>query len=225
MQRGAIPEILRQHQFNKVELVSYTSPEQSIEELERLTGNAEQILKELGLPYRGGNALATGDLGFAPQKPTIWKYGFHPKSTIEKSPAARIVAIFKQGDRKFVFGRRRRSQKEKAKPRLVHHLNGSGLAVGLPFSRSWRTTKKPMVLSPFPKHCAHFLAQIASRLPAPPKKRFFPYIDRHIVGLAQNAQTPGLIRKSNRAPRLVCLYQSFIRQGAEAPIPQPLAKA
>jgi seryl-tRNA synthetase len=62
--------MLRQHQFNKVELVSITTPEKSLEEHERMTACAEEVLKQLDLAYRTV-LLSTGDMGFASQKPTI----------------------------------------------------------------------------------------------------------------------------------------------------------
>ncbi len=122
--------ILRQHQFNKVELVSYTAPEQSIEELERLTGNAEQILQELGLPYRVVT-LATGDLGFAATKTYDLEVWIPSQKHYREISSCSNCGDF-QARRSQIRYRPAavEGQKKKAKPKLVHTLNGSGLAVG-----------------------------------------------------------------------------------------------
>lgn len=116
--------LIRQHQFNKVELVSFTRPEDSYAELERLTGQAEEVLKRLGLPYRV-IALCTGDLGFGSAKTydlEVWLPGQNAYreisscSNFEDFQARRAGIKFKRtGEKKAEF---------------VHTLNGSGLAVG-----------------------------------------------------------------------------------------------
>ncbi len=116
--------MIRLHQFNKVELVSITTPEQSQDELERMTGAAEQILQRLGLAYRV-LALCTGDMGFAARKTydlEVWLPG--------QDMYREISSCSNTGD----FQARRmnsrcRTAGEK-KTRFVHTLNGSGLAVG-----------------------------------------------------------------------------------------------
>ncbi|HEY2932505.1 MAG TPA: serine--tRNA ligase, partial [Acidobacteriota bacterium] len=119
--------LIRQHQFNKVELVCFCRPEESYQELERLTGAAEKILQKLGLPYQVV-ALSTGDLGFASAKtydlevwvPSQKKYReISSCSNFEDFQARRANIRFRA--------------EPKGKPRLVHTLNGSGLAVG----RTW----------------------------------------------------------------------------------------
>ena len=116
--------LIRQHQFNKVELVKFTKPEQSADELEKLTSNAERILQLLGLPYRTVK-LCTGDLGFSSAKTydiEVWmpSYG----RFVEISSCSNF------GD----FQARRANIKFKKTPtdkaQFVHTLNGSGLAVG-----------------------------------------------------------------------------------------------
>jgi seryl-tRNA synthetase len=117
--------IIRQHQFQKVELVKFARPEQSYEELEKLTGDAEDILRRLGLPFRT-MALCTGDMGFSSAKTydiEVWlpgQSGFKEISSCSNFEAfqARRANI------------RYRSGK---KSELAHTLNGSGLAVG----RTW----------------------------------------------------------------------------------------
>ena len=116
--------LIRQHQFNKVELVKFADPEKSYEELESLTHEAELVLQGLGLPYRVV-ALSTGDLGFSSAKTydlEVWmpSYGRYVEisscSNFEDFQARRLQARFK------------RTPKDKAQ--LVHTLNGSGVAVG-----------------------------------------------------------------------------------------------
>ena len=116
--------LIRQHQFNKVELVKFVDPETSYEELEKLTRDAEKVLQLLGLPYRVVT-LSTGDLGFSSAKTydiEVWmpSYGRYVEisscSNFEDYQARRAAIRFKNGP------------KEKA--RLVHTLNGSGVAVG-----------------------------------------------------------------------------------------------
>jgi seryl-tRNA synthetase len=115
--------MIRQHQFDKVELVQIVRPEASYEALEQLTRDAESILKKLALPYRV-MALCTADIGFASAKTydlEVWLPGqnvyreISSCSNCEAFQARRMQARFRN---------------EKGKPELVHTLNGSGLAVG-----------------------------------------------------------------------------------------------
>ncbi len=116
--------IIRQHQFNKVEMVKFTKPEDSYDELEKLTNDAEDILKVLGLPYRVVR-LCTGDLGFSSAMTydiEVWmpSYGRYVEisscSDFEDFQARRANIKFKDN--------------KEDKARFVHTLNGSGLAVG-----------------------------------------------------------------------------------------------
>jgi len=119
--------IIRQHQFQKVELVKFTKPEQSYEEHERLTRDAEQVLQKLGLHYRTV-VLCTGDLGFSPAKTydiEVWLPGqglyreISSCSNFEAFQARRANIRYRpEGAKKSEF---------------VHTLNGSGLAIG----RTW----------------------------------------------------------------------------------------
>ncbi|MDA8414294.1 MAG: serine--tRNA ligase [Desulfobacteraceae bacterium] len=116
--------LIRQHQFNKVELVKFTHPSESAAELEKLTGNAETVLQMLGLPYRV-MALCSGDIGFSASKTydiEVWLPG--------QSCYREISSCSTFGD----FQARRASirfrEEEKSKPEFVHTINGSGLAVG-----------------------------------------------------------------------------------------------
>ena len=116
--------LIRQHQFNKVELAKFAKPEESYAELEKLTNDAERVLQLLGLPYRVV-ALTTGDIGFSSAKTydiEVWmpSYGRYVEisscSNFEDFQARRASIRYKNGP------------KEKAQ--LVHTLNGSGVAVG-----------------------------------------------------------------------------------------------
>jgi seryl-tRNA synthetase len=115
--------MIRQHQFQKVELVSITTPEQSAEEHERMTQCAEAILKKLELPFRT-MLLCTGDMGFGARKTYDLEVWLPSQNTYRE-----ISSCSNCGD----FQARRmdaRSKKGNDKPRYVHTLNGSGLAVG-----------------------------------------------------------------------------------------------
>ncbi|MEY8882475.1 serine--tRNA ligase [Donghicola sp. XS_ASV15] len=116
--------MLRQHQFEKVEMVSITHPDTSRDELDRMTGCAEGILERLGLPYRTV-ALCTGDMGFGARRThdiEVWLPG--------QNKYREISSVSVCGD----FQARRMNARFKptagGKPEFVHTLNGSGLAVG-----------------------------------------------------------------------------------------------
>jgi seryl-tRNA synthetase len=119
--------LIRQHQFNKVEMVKFTAPERSYEELESLTADAEAVLQRLGLPYRVV-LLCSGDLGFSAAKTydlEVWfpSQGLYREisscSNFEAFQARRAGIRFRRGP--------------KGKVEFVHTLNGSGVAVG----RAW----------------------------------------------------------------------------------------
>lgn len=116
--------LIRQHQFNKVEMVKFVAPETSYDELEKLTLDAEEILKRLGIPYRVVR-LSSGDLGFSAAMTydiEVWmpSYGRYVEisscSNFEDYQARRANIRFKRD--------------KEHKPEFVHTLNGSGLAVG-----------------------------------------------------------------------------------------------
>ncbi|MBC6972677.1 serine--tRNA ligase [Bacillus sp. Xin] len=116
--------LIRQHQFNKVELVKFVKPEDSYEELEKLTNDAERVLQLLGLPYRV-MSMCTGDLGFTAAKKydiEVWipSYGTYREisscSNFEAFQARRANIRFRR--------------EPNAKPEHVHTINGSGLAIG-----------------------------------------------------------------------------------------------
>jgi seryl-tRNA synthetase len=116
--------LIRQHQFDKVELVKFTTPEQSFDELETLTTNAEEVLKRLELPYRT-MLLSTGDMGFASAKTydiEVWL------------PSQKTYREISSCSNTMAFQARRANIKFRphgtGKVDYVHTLNGSGLAVG-----------------------------------------------------------------------------------------------
>ena len=116
--------MIRQHQFFKVELVSITTPEQSLAEHERMTGCAEMVLQKLGLPYRKV-VLCTGDMGFASQKTYDLEVWLPGQGKYREISSCSVCGDF-QARR---MGARYRPVDDKS-PRYVHTLNGSGVAVG-----------------------------------------------------------------------------------------------
>jgi seryl-tRNA synthetase len=119
--------VIRQHQFEKVELVKYALPENSYEELEALTRDAEAILQKLGLHYRTVT-LSTGDLGFSNAKTYDIEVWLPSQNTFREISSCSNYETFQARRAQIRF---RRSGG--AKPEYVHTLNGSGLAVG----RTW----------------------------------------------------------------------------------------
>ncbi|MFU0824552.1 serine--tRNA ligase [Clostridium sp.] len=116
--------LIRQHQFNKVELVKFTKPEQSYEELEKLTHDAEEVLQGLGLPYRVVR-ICKGDLGFT----AALKYDIE----VWMPSYNRYVEISSCSNFEDFQARRaniRYKENAKSKPEFIHTLNGSGVAVG-----------------------------------------------------------------------------------------------
>jgi seryl-tRNA synthetase len=116
--------LIRQHQFDKVELVKITRPEDSYDELESLTSDAETVLEELGLAYRRV-ALATGDLGFSSAKTYDIEVWLPSQNTYREISSCSNCESF-QARRASIRFRR----EQKAKPEFVHTLNGSGVAIG-----------------------------------------------------------------------------------------------
>jgi seryl-tRNA synthetase len=142
--------MIRQHQFEKVEMVQIVRPEDSWAALETLTGHAEAILQQLGLPYRV-MALCTGDIGFSAAKTydlEVWLPGqqkyreISSCSNFEDFQARRMQARWRNP--------------ETGKPELLHTLNGSGLAVGRTlvavmenYQQADGSIRVPTVLAPY----------------------------------------------------------------------------
>ena len=116
--------LIRQHQFNKVEMVKFTIPETSYDELEKLTANAEEVLKRLGIAYRTVS-LCTGDLGFSSAKTYDVEAWLPGQNTYREISSCSNFEDF-QARRAAIRFRR----KDTGKVEFVHTLNGSGLAVG-----------------------------------------------------------------------------------------------
>jgi len=116
--------LIRQHQFNKVELVKLTLPESSNDELEKLTADAEAVLKLLKLPYRV-ITLCTGDLGFSSSKTYDLEVWLPNSDTYREISSCSNFLDFQARRANIRFRR-----DSKAKPEFVHTLNGSGLAIG-----------------------------------------------------------------------------------------------
>ncbi|MFP3669845.1 serine--tRNA ligase [Priestia sp. SIMBA_032] len=116
--------LIRQHQFNKVELVRFVKPEDSYDELEKLTGHAEKVLQLLGLPYRV-LSMCTADLGFTAAKKYDIEVWIPSYETYREISSCSNFESFQARRANIRFRR-----DIKAKPEHVHTLNGSGLAIG-----------------------------------------------------------------------------------------------
>lgn len=115
--------LIRLHQFNKVEMVKFSKPEDSYAELEKMTNNAEEILQKLGLPYRV-MALSTGDMGFSAAKTYDLEVWIPAQETYREISSCSNCEDF-QARRAMI-----RYRDDNNKPQFLHTLNGSGLAVG-----------------------------------------------------------------------------------------------
>ncbi|HEX3703337.1 MAG TPA: serine--tRNA ligase [Vicinamibacterales bacterium] len=135
--------LIRQHQFDKVELVKFTTPEQSYDELEALTANAEDVLKRLDLPYRT-MLLCTGDMGFASAKTYDIEVWLPSQKTYREISSCSNTEAFqaRRANIKYRGG---------GKAEHVHTLNGSGLAVGrtlIAILENYQQRDKSIVIPP-----------------------------------------------------------------------------
>ena len=133
--------LIRQHQFNKVEMVKLTTPETSFDELDSLLANAEKILQLLELPYQVVT-LCTGDLGFSATKTydiEVWMPGQDDGQGKYREISSCSNCLDFQARRAGLRFRR----KDKKKPEYVHTLNGSGLAVGRTFAAILENFQRP----------------------------------------------------------------------------------
>ncbi|VEF50034.1 seryl-tRNA synthetase [Bacillus freudenreichii] len=142
--------LIRQHQFNKVELVKFVRPEDSYDELEKLTGHAEKVLQLLKLPYRV-MSMCTADLGFTAAKKYDLEVWIPSYDTYREISSCSNFEAFQARRANIRF----RSE-PKAKPQHVHTLNGSGLAIGRTvaailenYQREDGTVEIPEVLRPY----------------------------------------------------------------------------
>ncbi len=116
--------LIRQHQFDKVEMVQIVKPENSMAALDELTGHAEKILEKLGLPYRTV-ILCTGDIGFSAAKTFDLEVWLPAQNTYREISSCSCMGDFQARRMQARF-----RNSETNKPELLHTLNGSGLAVG-----------------------------------------------------------------------------------------------
>jgi seryl-tRNA synthetase len=142
--------LIRQHQFDKVELVAFTRPEDSAAELERLTKNAEEVLRRLGLPYRVVS-LCTGDLGFSAARTYDLEVWLPGQNTYREISSCSSFTDFQARRANIRFRRA-----PEAKPEFLHTLNGSGLAIGRTlvallenFQREDGSVEIPEILVPY----------------------------------------------------------------------------
>lgn len=142
--------LIRQHQFNKVELVKFVKPEDSYEALETLTGHAEMVLQLLGLPYRV-LSMCTADLGFTAAKKYDIEVWFPNSNTYREISSCSNFEDFQARRANIRFRR-----DAKSKPEFIHTLNGSGLALGRTvaailenFQQADGTVVIPEVLRPY----------------------------------------------------------------------------
>jgi len=141
--------LIRVHQFNKVELVTFSTPDKSLDELERLTSDAETVLQKLKLPYRV-MALCTGDLGFAAAKTYDLEVWIPSQEMYREVSSCSNFEAF-QARRANI-----RYRPQNGKPGYVHTLNGSGLAIGRTlvailenYQRADGSVEIPNVLRPY----------------------------------------------------------------------------
>jgi seryl-tRNA synthetase len=120
--------LIRQHQFNKVEIVKFVEPSKSYQELESLTADAEKILQKLNLPYRV-IVLCTGDMGFSSAKTYDIEAWFPSENKYREISSCSNFEDFQARRANIRF-----RKDAKSKPEFVHTLNGSGLAVGRTFA-------------------------------------------------------------------------------------------
>ncbi|MBB6454409.1 seryl-tRNA synthetase [Salirhabdus euzebyi] len=142
--------LIRQHQFNKIELVQLVKPEDSYEVLEQLTGHAEKVLQLLDLPYRV-MSMCTGDLGFTAAKKYDIEVWIPSSNTYREISSCSNFEDFQARRAKIRFRR-----EPNGKPEFVHTLNGSGLAIGRTvaaiienYQQEDGTIKIPEVLRPY----------------------------------------------------------------------------
>lgn len=142
--------LIRQHQFNKVELVRFVKPEDSYDELEKLTGHAEKVLQLLGLPYRK-LLMCTADLGFTAAKKYDLEVWMPTQNMYREISSCSNFEDFQARRANIRFRR-----EQGAKPEYVHTLNGSGLAIGRTvaailenFQQADGSVKVPEVLRPY----------------------------------------------------------------------------
>jgi seryl-tRNA synthetase len=148
--------LIRQHQFNKVELVKFTTPETSYEELEQLLQNAESVLQKLEIPYRV-ITLCTGDLGFSSAKTYDIEVWMPAQGVYREISSCSNFEDFQARRANIRFRRKGRKGTE-----LVHTLNGSGLAVGRTFAAILENYQRPDGSVSVPKALQPYMGNLES---------------------------------------------------------------
>ncbi len=139
--------MIRQHQFDKVEMVQIVHPDKSYDALEEMTQHAETILQKLGLPYRV-MLLCAGDMGFGAAKTYDLEVWLPAQNTYREISSVSNCEAFQSRRLQARF------KNAQGKNELLHTLNGSGLAVGAPWSPCWKTASRPTAAWSSPKCCA-----------------------------------------------------------------------
>jgi seryl-tRNA synthetase len=150
---------IRQHQFNKVELVKFCLPENSLEELEKLTSDAEHVLEQLELPYRR-IALCTGDLGLISQKTYDLEVWFPAQNKYREISSCSMFGDYQSRRANIRF-----KSQDGGKPKFVHTLNGSGVAIGRTLAAILENYQRPDGSVAIPKVLVPYLGGLTELLP------------------------------------------------------------
>ena len=145
--------MIRQHQFDKVEMVQFVRPEDSYDALEELTGHAEAILKKLDLPYRV-MALCSGDIGFSAAKTYDLEVWLPAQNTFREISSCSNFEAFQARRMQARF------RDSKGRPELIHTLNGSGLAVGRTLVAILENYQNPDGSVTIPEVLRHYMGEM-----------------------------------------------------------------
>ncbi|MBS5378353.1 MAG: serine--tRNA ligase, partial [Veillonella sp.] len=152
--------LIRQHQFNKVEMVKLSKPEDSWNELEKLTDNAEEVLRLLELPFRV-ITLCTGDIGFGSAKTYDVEVWMPAQNKYREISSCSNMTDFQARRANIKFRRG-----PKGKPEFVHTLNGSGLAVGRTVAAILENNQQPDGSVVIPKVLVPYMGGVEKITPA-----------------------------------------------------------
>ena len=152
--------LIRQHQFNKVEMVKLSKPEDSFNELETLTDNAEEVLRLLELPFRV-ITLCTGDMGFGSAKTYDVEVWMPAQNKYREISSCSNMTDFQARRANIKFRRG-----PKGKPEFVHTLNGSGLAVGRTVAAILENNQQPDGSVVIPKVLVPYMGGVEKITPA-----------------------------------------------------------
>src|SRR5581483_6067282 len=139
--------LIRQHQFNKVEMVKFAEPENSYDELESMVQNAEEVLKRLGLPYRVVE-LCTGDMGFGAAKTYDLEVWLPGQNAYREISSCSNCEDFQARRANIRYRRKKRA----GRPSCTRST-ARGSPSGAPWSRCWKTISEKTAASPCPRRC------------------------------------------------------------------------